>query len=207
MPQLHRGSGARSLWFGSLAYLVALVVLRLDRRARARPGRRVGNALTGSLYSKFAADMATSLVDPGKYAAVGRLLIAHCAVAACLAGPALVAGLAQMPGRVRAASGSTRFARALAALTAWLLVALIVMTAVFTVAVGETNRLHLRYYGFCIPLLFVGLAACEAAGIWTRRQQVLGLGVWLLGIVLCELFVAIICGRPSTPRSSSSGRG
>lgn len=186
----HRGSGARSLWFGSLAYLIALVVLRLIvGRVLAPDVVVVGNALTGSLYSKFAADMATSLVDPGKYAAVGRLLIAHCAVAACLAGPALVAGLAQIPGRVREASGPTRFARALAALTAWLLVALIVMTAVFTVAVGETNRLHLRYYAFCIPLLYVGLAACEAVGIWTRRQQLLGLGVWLLGIVLCELFV------------------
>jgi hypothetical protein len=186
---LHRGSRVRSLWVRAFAYLVALVALRLFVGRVLAPDVVVGNALTGSLYSKFAADMAASLADPQKYAAFGRLLIAHFAVAACLAGPALVAGLAQIPGWVRAESGSGRFAGALAGLTAWLLVMLVVMTAVFTVAVEETNRLHVRYYGFCIPLLFVGLAACEASGIWSRRQQWLGLGVWLLGIVLYELFV------------------
>ena len=186
---LHRRSGARSLWLGALAYLVALVALRLIVGRVLAPDVVVGNALTGSFYAKITASMAASLADPGKYAAFGRLLIAHFAVAACLAGPALVAGLAQIPGRVRAESGSGRFAGALAGLTAWLLVALIVMTAVFTVAVEETNRLHVRYYGFCIPLLFVGLAACEASAIWTRRQQLLGLGAWLLGIALYDPFV------------------
>ena len=186
---LRRGSGARSLWLGTGAYLAVLVVLRWLVGRVLAPDVVVGNALTGALYERFAGDMAASVTDPAKFAAVGSLLIAHFAVAACLAGPALVAGLAQVPGRVRMESGTGRFAAALAGLTAWLLVALVVMTAVFTVAVEETNRLHLRYYGFCIPLLFVGLAACEASGIWTRRQQLLGLGVWLLGIALCQLLV------------------
>jgi phosphoglycerol transferase len=186
---LRRGSAARSLWLGCVVYLIALVALRLIVGRALAPEVVVGNALTGSLYSKFVSDMAALLGDPGNYAAIGRLLIVHFAVAACLAGPALVSGLGQIPGRPRAESESARFASALCGLTAWLLVALVVMTAVFTVAVEETNRLHLRYYGFCIPLLFVGLAACEASGIWTRRQQLLGLGAWLLGIALYELFV------------------
>jgi phosphoglycerol transferase len=186
---LRGGSAARSVWLGCLAYLAALAAARWIVGQALAPDVAVGNALTGSLYARFAGDMATSLLDPGNYAAVGRLLIAHFAVAACLAGPALVAGVAQVPGQARAQSESARFAAALSGLSAWLLVVLVVMTAVFTVAAGETNRLHVRYYGFCIPLLFVGLASCEAAGIWTRRQQFLGLGAWLLGILFYELFV------------------
>ncbi len=180
-----RRSDARALWLGCLGYVVAFIVFRLSLGWMLAPDVNVGNALTGSLYAHFVDAMAGALVDPGKYAAFATLLIAHGAVAACLAGPALVAGLAQGPGRLSADTGSARFAGALAGLTAWLAVALIGMTALFSVAAGETNRLHLRYYGFCIPLLFVGLAALHAAGLWSRRQQVLGLVVWLLGIVGC----------------------
>jgi phosphoglycerol transferase len=187
---LHRRSGARSLWLGCAVYLAALVALRLIVGRALAPDVVLGNALTGSLYSSFVGDMATVLADPERYAAVGRLVIAHLAAASCLAGPALVAGLAQVPGEARAESESARFAAALAGLTAWLLLALIVMTAVFTVAVEETNRLHLRYYAFCIPLLLVGLAALEAVGLWTRRQQLLGLAAWVSGIAVYELFVA-----------------
>lgn len=185
----HREPGVRSLWLGCIGYAVALVGLRWILGRVLAPDVTVDNVLTGSLYARFADDMAASLADPGQYAAVGRSLVAHLAVAACLAGPALVAGLAQMPGRARGEPDPARFAAVLAGLTAWLLLALIAMTAVFSVAVDETNRLHLRYYGFTIPLLYVGLAACAVAGLWSRRQQLLGLGVWLLGIALYELFV------------------
>jgi len=183
-----RRSDARALWLGGLGYLAALVSLRWLLARALAPDVVVGSALTGSLYARFVDDMATALADPGKYAAAGRVLIAHFAATACLAGPALVAGLAQLPGRVRADSEPARFAAALAGLTAWLLVALVAMTVVFTVAVDETNRLHMRYYGFCLPLLLVGLAALEAANLWRRRQQLIGLAAWLLGIALYELF-------------------
>lgn len=189
-------SGARLPWGVAIGYAVALIAVRWILGRVLAPDVVTGNALTGSFYSNITADMASSLVDPGNYAAFGRLLIAHLAVAACLAGPALVAGLAQIPGRVRAESDAARFAAALAGLTAWLMVGLMVMTAVFTVALEETSRLHLRYYGFAIPLLFVGLAALEGAGLWSRRQQVLGLMAWVLGIALCELFVAAYMRSP-----------
>lgn len=182
-----RQSDARALWFGCLGYLLALIAVRGGLGWALAPDVAVGNALTGSLYSRFAGSMVAALTDPGKYAAFATLLIAHGAVATCLAGPALVAGLAQLPGRLPSGSPSARFAAALAGLTAWLTVTLIVMTAVFSVAAEETNRLHVRYYGFCIPLLFVGLAALHAAALWIRRQQVLGLAVWFLGIAGCGL--------------------
>jgi hypothetical protein len=170
--------------------------LRIGLGRVLAPDIAVTHALTGSLYSRFLGDMAAMLSDPARYAAVGRLLGAHLAAVACLAGPALVAGLAQVPACASAESGSGRFAGTLAGLTAWLLVALIVMTAVFTVAVEETTRLHVRYYGFCIPLLFVGLAGCEASGIWTRRQQLLGLVAWIAGILLYFFYVRDLLRSP-----------
>ncbi|MFO1205536.1 MAG: hypothetical protein U1E63_07405 [Burkholderiales bacterium] len=184
-----RHADSRSLWLGCLGYLIALFVVRAVLSWALAPDVTAGNALTGSLYARFVDSMAAALVDPGRYAAFATLLAAHCAVAACLAGPALVAGLAQVPGRLAGDHGSARFAAALAGLTAWLAVALIVMTTVFTVAAEETNRLHVRYYGFCIPLLFVGLACLHANGLWSRSQQALGLAVWLLGIAGCGFLV------------------
>lgn len=156
-----------------------------------------GLTLFGSLYGSIATSTA---LDLGKYAqllpvAFESLKGNAVAVALMYGLPLVVAGTVMVNARsARSAPAfdeGTRDARLerVACLALAVVLNLICVVALFTASVGhwgpqEVYRLHMRYYNFALPLLYVVAAGAIAANVQTGRWARYGLGAALIAVIL-----------------------
>ena len=120
-----------------------------------------------------------SLASPDKLTLIARFLVVHFAIVGCLAGPALAYGLYVLvrPRHDPDFGRGQRIARIVTASTAVVLIALVVMTAVYSAtgsdpsAIGAGHWLHTRYYAFALPLLVLGFTGAPVAHEWSARVR------------------------------------
>ena len=158
------------------------------------PGNAAGRGYLGAMYSNVVSDSLRTSANASEYRSVARLLLTHILVLACTLAPALLYGVrAVLYVTTIESAPAKRIAHMLAAFCALVLLALVVMTSIFTVAVtglgpGEVaNRLHGRYFNFVIPLLLLAFTCSDDAERFLHDHGRSIVAVW--GIACALAFV------------------
>jgi hypothetical protein len=185
------GKLRRGAWATVGSFALTALALRTLLAWRLAPEGAQSAVAIGTLYSKISEKATATVLDPWKFLPLLELVGIHLLIALLLAAPALLAAVYCIPGLLANAwredsDEQVRLARLALTMTTLVCAASIVMTAVFTVAVTGTsvfeldNRLHLRYYAFCLPLIVVAFACTVRARPLPQAIQYAHYGVWLL---------------------------
>jgi hypothetical protein len=201
----------RRAWFAAGSFLLAAYAVRALLVRLLAPEGAIDTTLTGAFYSDVPGQALAIVRDPARLVNVLTMLGAHILVTMLLATPAILTAIHLVLGYLRSAAREepiqqVRYATTVLIMASMVCVALIAMTAVFTVAATGSgvfevaNRLHMRYYAFCLPLIVVAFAGIAHLRPQRPSVQYLNYGLWLviamLSVVVLPEYVWHIADAP-----------
>jgi hypothetical protein len=180
----------RRAWLVVGAYAFATYAVRALLVRLLAPEGTIDTTLTGAYYADVPGQALALVRDPMRFVGLLNMLGAHALVTMLLAAPAILAAIQLVPRFLQSdaqdeADPHVRFAIVVLVMAVTVCIALMAMTAIFTVTItGEgvfevPNRLHLRYYAFCLPLVVVAFACVVHHQPQRASTQLLHYGLWL----------------------------